>query len=181
MSLLTQSSLWANAVRQGYGSDFLSIDAIQRQKFLKYWWLGNVFFPITSYLYKTSVLLLNKRIFVQRPFQIVCWCVFAVNTGWFVGNWFALVLQCLPIPSMWGAAVATKCIPFDALWISLVSWSESQRWASLDYTRVLTLVSVLGVSMDIIIVALPIPMIWKLHLKTVDKFLLMGLFLLGAM
>lgn len=35
--------------------------------------------------------------------------------------------------------------------------------------------------MDVIIVALPVPMIWKLHLKTTDKVLLMGVFLLGAM
>lgn len=35
--------------------------------------------------------------------------------------------------------------------------------------------------MDIIIVAMPIPMIFKLHLKTIDKVMLMGLFLLGAM
>ena len=146
--MLTQSSLWANAVRQGYGSDYLSIDAHQRQEFLKYWWLGNVFFPITSYLYKSSVLLLNQRIFVQKPFQITCWCIFAANTCWFLGNWFALVFQCLPIPSMWGAAVATKCIEFNDLWISLVSWS---------------------VSMDVIILSLPLPMIWKLHLKIAGK------------
>lgn len=113
-------------MRQGYGSDYLRISALQRQEFLKYWWLGNIFFPVTSYLYKTSVLLLNKRIFVQKPFQIICWCVFGINTCWFVGNWFALLLECLPIPSMWGAAVATKCIAFDAVWISLVSWSEFQ-------------------------------------------------------
>ena len=125
-SLLIQSSFWAHAVGEGYGADYLRIDALQRQSFLKYWWLGNQFFPITSYLYKTSVLLLNMRIFVQRPFQIVCWCVFAVNTGWFIGNWFSLLLECLPIPSMWGAAVVEKCIAFDAVWFSLVSWSKSE-------------------------------------------------------
>lgn len=122
--MLTQSSLWANSVRQGYGADVYSISADQRSEFLKYWWLGNVFFPVTSYLYKTSALLLVKRIFVQKPFQILCWVVFGVNTAWFTGNWFSLVFQCYPIPSMWGAAIATKCIEFNDLWISLVSWSE---------------------------------------------------------
>lgn len=45
----------------------------------------------------------------------------------------------------------------------------------------LTSILLEGVSMDVIIVALPVPMIWKLHLKTADKLMLMGLFLLGAM
>lgn len=57
------------------------------------------------------------------------------------------------------AAVAETYISFNSLWISMVSWS---------------------VSMDAIILALPAPMIWRLHLRTAEKLMLMGLFLLGA-
>ena len=68
----------------------------------KYWYLGSLFYPLTLTLFKTSVILLNKRIFVQDKFQKICWAVLVVNACWGLGNFLGACFQCIPMSTMWG-------------------------------------------------------------------------------
>lgn len=110
-------------------------------------------------MFKTSVILLNKRIFIQRGFQIACWIILVVNSCWALGNILGTLFQCLPIPSMWGADIATSCFDMQGLWISIVVWD---------------------VSIDVWILAMSVPMVWKLNLRLKEKVMLTGVFTLGA-
>lgn len=63
---------------------------------------------------------------------------------------------------MWGAiTVGTKvtCFDLQGLWISLTIWD---------------------VSSDAWILAMSVPMIWRLHLNAKDKIMVTGVFFLGA-
>ncbi|KAK3677216.1 hypothetical protein LTR78_002754 [Recurvomyces mirabilis] len=153
------TTLWAMSVRTGYGSDYLKLSIPQRQEFNKYWFLGAIFYPVTLGLFKTSVILLNKRIFVQQKFQIVCWITLVVNSCWCLGNTLGWIFQCLPVQSMWGMAKARYCFDNDGKWISLVTWD---------------------VGTDVWIMAMAVPMIWHLRLATRQKIGLIGIFMLGA-
>lgn len=156
----------------------MKLNTFYREEFNKWWYLGSIFYLLTITLYKTSVILLLRRIFVQRGFQIACWCALVVNSCWGLGNIFGLVqyvnvdaryflltalfrwlFQCLPIPSMWGAVPATCCFDLHGLWISITAWD---------------------VSSDLGILIMPIPMVWKLNLKFGQKTIVTGVFLLGA-
>lgn len=159
ISCLIQTTLWALAVRTGYGADYLKLDTPHRRLFNKWWFIGSIFYPITIALFKTSVILLNKRIFVQRGFQILCWVTLVVNGSWAVGNTLGWTLQCLPVSAMWGAVAPTVCFDQKGLWISLTSWD---------------------VSSDVFILGMAVPMVWKLNLKTREKAMLTGVFCLGA-
>lgn len=159
MSCIAQTTLWALAVRAGYGADYLILDTYHRRLFNKYWFLGGCLYPLTIFLFKTSVLLLNKRIFVPKPFQIICWCTLVVNTSWFLGNWFGWIFQCKPISLMWGGSLTGSCFDEAGLWISIVAWD---------------------VSSDVWILSMVLPLVWKLNLKMREKTLLLGVFLLGA-
>jgi len=150
VSCLTQTVFWALSVRAGYGADYLKLSTSQRELFNKYWFFGGVFYPLTLALFKTSVILLNKRIFVQRSFQIICWVTLVINSCWALGNILGTIFQCIPIPIMWGAIPVTEgvCFDQDGLWISLVSWD---------------------VSSDVWILSMSIPLIWKLNLRLRER------------
>lgn len=75
-----------NGKISGYGADYLMLNTHFRQEFNKWWFLGSIFYLTTITLYKTSIILLLQRIFVQRGFQIACWCTLLVNTCWGLGN-----------------------------------------------------------------------------------------------
>lgn len=159
MSCLIQTTLWALSVRAGYGADYLKLDTAHRRLFNKWWFLGSIFYPVTIALFKTSVILLNKRIFVQRGFQILCWVTLVINSCWALGNTLGWTLQCFPVSAMWGAVAPTVCFDQKGLWISLTAWD---------------------VSSDVFILGMAVPMVWKLNLKTREKIMLTGVFCLGA-
>ncbi|KAH9909597.1 hypothetical protein F4778DRAFT_711975 [Xylariomycetidae sp. FL2044] len=158
-SCITQMVLWALAVRYGYGADYLRLDEYHRRMFNKWWFLGAILYPVTICLYKSSVILLNKRIFVQKHFQTASWIILIINICWGVGNTLGWIFQCIPIQLMWGDATEGVCWDMDGEWISLVAWN---------------------VFTDIAILTMPLPMVWKLNLKTRDKIMLSSVFLLGA-
>ena len=66
----------------GYGADYLLLNLYYKQQFNKWWFLGSIFWLLTLTLYKLSVILLLKRIFVQRVFQIACWCMIVLTSCW---------------------------------------------------------------------------------------------------
>lgn len=152
-------TFWGLAVRYGYGGDYLRLESYNRRMFNKWWFLGAIFYPVTIACYKTSVILLNKRIFVQDRFQTASWAILILNACWAIGNTLGWIFQCIPVKMMWGDATEGKCWDAKGEWISLVVWN---------------------VFTDVVIITMPLPMVWRLSLKTRDKVLLSGLFLLGA-
>lgn len=160
LSCLIQTTFWAKSVQTGYGADYLLLTQPQRMDFNKWWFFGNIFYPITLALFKTSVILLSKRIFVQKAFQRICWATLIVNGCWALGNILSTIFQCVPIPMMWGAVTEGSCWGQNALWISIVTWD---------------------VSSDVWIMGMTVPMIWKLQLRFKERMMLMGVFLLGTL
>lgn len=99
---IIQMTLWLLSVREGYGADYLMLNWPHQKLFNKYWFMGSWFYVLTLGLFKTSCILLLKRIFIQEKFQRVCWVVLTINTCWCVGNWLGNILQCIPVDTMWG-------------------------------------------------------------------------------
>ncbi|KAI7350739.1 hypothetical protein KC354_g12686 [Hortaea werneckii] len=160
VSCLIQCTFWAESVRYGYGAAYLLLDEWHRREFNKWWFFGSIFWPLTLTLFKTAIILMNKRIFIQKWFQHLCWCALVVNGCWGLGNILGTIFQCLPIPSMWGQVPAERCFNMTGLWISIVTWD---------------------VSTDVFVLGMAIPMVWRLNLKLRDKIMLTGVFMLGAL
>ncbi|KAI7238114.1 hypothetical protein KC330_g2754 [Hortaea werneckii] len=160
VSCLIQCTFWAESVRYGYGAAYLLLDEWHRKEFNKWWFFGSIFWPLTLTLFKTAIILMNKRIFIQKWFQHLCWCALVVNGCWGLGNILGTIFQCLPIPSMWGQVPAERCFNMTGLWISIVTWD---------------------VSTDVFVLGMAIPMVWRLNLKLRDKIMLTGVFMLGAL
>jgi hypothetical protein len=111
-------------------------------------------------LNKVSVLLLYMRIFVTRTFRVFCWMALIVVLGWSIGSIFATIFQCVPLKGSWDKTLDARCINSDTFWISY---------------------GALNIVTDVMVLALPMPMIWKLQMKLRDRIMLIGVFLLGGL
>lgn len=86
--------------------------------------------------------------------------VAAIVTAWFVSVEVATLLQCEPVDKFWNYAEAGSC--FD-----IVKFFEGSATAN--------------VIIDVTILLLPQPILWKLRMSMSNKIALCAIFLLGAL
>ncbi|KAL6721772.1 hypothetical protein ACLMJK_000877 [Lecanora helva] len=111
---------------------------------------------------KFTVLLLYRRIFTGEVFRKVIYVAYALVFIWTVGFFFANLLQCWPISINWTGFGQNPayCIDNNTMLIA-AAWSDM-------FT-------------DVAILALPLPCIWGLQMKTVHKVGVSAIFLLGLL
>ncbi|EED11956.1 conserved hypothetical protein [Talaromyces stipitatus ATCC 10500] len=95
---------------------------------------------------RASALLFYNRVFTRRAntaaFNAILWALHALNITWFIGIVFGTIFLCKPINKNWDPALPGTCGPTRALWIGS---------------------AVPSVSIDLIILILPLPKIWHLR------------------
>jgi hypothetical protein len=111
-------------------------------------------------LTKTSVLFFYARIFStqSRPFKWALWISQGLVWGWFVAICLVTVFMCNPVNKQWIPSVEGTCRPIGDLWLGS---------------------AIPSVIIDVIILVLPLPLIWKLRLKKSRKILVSGVFVCG--
>ena len=109
---------------------------------------------------KYSVLLFYRRLFpsksVLRTLQVVALVVLA----WQIVIIAGYIWECRPVQKAWDTMVPGTCIDLKKLWLGNAIPNS------------LT---------DIVIIIIPLPLIWKLHLPRSQRLLLCGVFLTGAL
>lgn len=114
-----------------------------------------------SALVKTSILLLYRRIFGVCPrFRITIYVCQTLVACYFVICLLLCIFGCKPVSYFWNKDQAGSC--FDE--------TQFFRWNG-----------VTSLLLDILILALPLPMIWRLRLKQEQKVALSGIFMLGGL
>jgi hypothetical protein len=111
-------------------------------------------------LNKVSVILLYMRIVICQQFQWLCYGALAPVTGSKIANVFATIFQCIPLERSWNKSIDGTCIDSSMFW--LVN-------------------AILNVTIDIIVLALPIYEIAKLQLKLQEKIRQHSIFLLSGL
>jgi hypothetical protein len=112
---------------------------------------------------KLSVLFLFRRIFVGNVFNVTSIIATVIVSMWAVSFFFATMFQCGKQPSyIWASpqSVAEHCADYKYIQLG---------HASSD------------VATDLIVLAIPIPIIWKLHMSAAQRIALLFVFLLGYM
>lgn len=111
---------------------------------------------------KISLLLLYYRIFgISKPFRIAVWTCAAIVFGWWSSVFFASIFQCSPVSASWDRTIPNaKCI---------------------DLTKYAYGNGVSNLLTDVMILALPGPMVMKLKVDKKSKATLMAIFLLGGL
>ena len=111
---------------------------------------------------KISLLLMYYRTFsADKTFRIALYAAGTVTIMWFLASFWDTVFQCTPIEASWNHSIPNaKC--------------QNIEKAALG-TGISNLI------LDVLFIALPIPVIWDLKLPKKSKLSLTGIFLLGIL
>lgn len=114
----------------------------------------------TIALVKSSILLFYARVFPGVRFRRYLYGLGAVVALWWIACQFTTIFECTPIHFFWTQNPTTgHCINVKSYFIGQ---------------------AIPNIITDIFIMALPLPLIWKLNLPQKQKFALSGIFLLGG-
>ncbi|KAF7864459.1 hypothetical protein EAF04_006593 [Stromatinia cepivora] len=117
------------------------------------------FWPIGVTLAKFSVLCLYARIFnINATFRLALWVTGAINLAWTFFVMISGIFQCNPVEKAWKPLIPGHCIDFYAWYITIAATSFF---------------------VDLIVLILPMPLLFKLRLRLPRKILVTLLFLLG--
>ena len=146
------------------GHHVLSLTYPQVVKYIKLLYVGEVQYGTALVLVKLAILLFYRRVFpmahVSAYWRIAWWVLLIVSTAT-IGFTFSAVFQCHPIAYTWDRTIqGGHCV-------DLVLYIRSS--------------SAINIVLDILILALPIPVFSKLQMGKSKKIGLMCLFLLGGL
>lgn len=91
-------------------------------------------------------------------FKYAVWSVHAMNVAWLIGTLLSVTFICSPIEKVWNFTLPGKCLNFKHLWLGN---------------------GLPNLIIDVIILVLPLPMLWKLQMKTVRRLQISGVFICG--
>lgn len=80
--------------------------------------------------------------------------------SWTIASLAATIFQCVPVKGAWNSSVSATCIDTNSFWMAY---------------------AVINILTDAIVLSLPIPQVFKLHLNIRQKITLCGVFLLGSL
>jgi hypothetical protein len=110
--------------------------------------------PVTLSLIKISICLFYNRIFPFRYSQIASWAIIAFTVAWTVGAFIFASASCRPLKAVWDPqalphACLTSTVPLTILF------------------------GVVDILIDVAILLLPMPLLYKLRVSLIEKI---GLF-----
>ena len=117
-------------------------------------------YTVAVTLAKYSILLFYSRIFKEKRFLLALRLVAVVVLLWFIAIQAAVFASCVPITALWDISVQGTCINFTAFYQGS---------------------GIPNVILNLVILALPLPMIWSLEIEKKHKFALSGVFLMGSL
>ena len=127
--------------------------------FFKMFFVGEILYFVCISLSKGSILCFYSRIFGPiKPFRWALKVAAILVAGWGIAGTFAVVFQCSPVKKTWELMTPGTCTIIEAQFISTAS---------------------LNVLIDLVLLLLPLPVLWRLQITKRQKIGLMGVFVLG--
>lgn len=136
---------------------------IPLDKFLTYekWGAASVVIYVPAVaLAKVSILIFYLRINPASSFRYQVFFVLFVTVGYMIAICLALIFECHPIPKFWDPFVEGKCVHVQDLYLAN---------------------GILNVVTDFLVLLVPVPMLWALHVSSRQKFVLGGIFATGSL
>lgn len=113
---------------------------------------------------KLSIVFFYRRLFRGKVFNIISITLICAICAWGVAFFFATLFECMPIEQVWKSLYGTpeheeKCYTYLPMFIAT---------------------AITNMCMDVLILTLPLPMVWRLKMPTRQKIAVSFFFLLGA-
>ena len=128
---------------------------------LKLLWVEYYIFDTGTSLAKSSALFFYARIFNSannKKFKYALWATQAAVFLWLFAILISVVFSCIPVQKTWQPWIEGHCSNEDTVWLGSV---------------------IPSIIIDFVILILPLPMLWKLQIKPLQKLLVTGIFICG--
>ncbi|EMD61100.1 hypothetical protein GGP41_010008 [Bipolaris sorokiniana] len=127
--------------------------------FLKNIYVGNILYTLCITSVKLSVLAFYWRLFEIKA-RITIYIVTAAAIAWCTAILLCVIFNCIPVQAAWDITITgAKCISIRAIYLGG---------------------SVPNVCLDLVIVLMPLPHVWRLHAPLAQRIVLAGMFALGT-
>lgn len=159
---LAQGSLELAIISLGLGKHISLLPLENTEQLLKALWIGEILFDTGMTFARYSVILFYSRIFVTRQktkFRYVLWTLHALNTAWLIACIFATIFGCTPVEHFWNRTSPGFCILTQHLWLGSASTAFF---------------------LDLADLVVPIPMLWRLHLRPPVKAFIAIVLVIGS-
>ncbi|KAL4745365.1 hypothetical protein BDW72DRAFT_198714 [Aspergillus terricola var. indicus] len=151
--------LSATVGRSGYPTQLY--DRITLERRAKIILANAVLYNTSVSLAKTSVLLLYRRIFTPvKAFLYVTVAMGLLVLGYWLTTVFGLIFAYSPVEAQWKSWIPHTIINYKAYGMAM---------------------GIANIALDLMILAMPQPLVWHLHMSHRQKVLLSGLFTLGGL
>jgi len=120
-------------------------------------WVGSLFYQLSLFLSKVSILLLYIRVLKYQPACRAAWIMLAVVVIYNIWLLATMLSICVPLEAFWDPNVRGDCKPGSTMWASIG----------------------LHITTDFLIFSIPLPVVWKMRLPCQKKLGLALLFALG--
>ena len=152
----TTATVWS-----GKGFHTHDIDPAYRSRVFVAFTAGQPTWGAANAAVKLSILHLYLTIFQDVRFRIVCYAAMFVSMGYFVSVFAETFSVCRPVAYNWNKKMHGTCNP--------------------KAKEVYLAAGLINLIVDVFIVAMPMPMLFRLHIPTARKVGLIAMFSLGGM
>lgn len=144
----------------GMGKHISTLSPEETTRFFKIFLADQFIYALTSPAVKLSIVLFYRKIFAVRKFRIAANYLIGTCVAWGTATFLSAALQCMPLAKFWDPSVNGYC-----------------------FNRAKFVLGIQGVNifLDIVILCMPMPMVWRLQRPWQDKLALSGVFLLGGL
>ncbi|KAF2010700.1 hypothetical protein BU24DRAFT_400218 [Aaosphaeria arxii CBS 175.79] len=160
--LMAFTAVAITLVHFGLGRHIWTLDETELLMVFKLFYTVYYVYDVSLFLTKTSALLFLTRLFPRHTnptwWNIALWVTHGMNSAWFVGICFGTAFMCKPLAKGWNPLIPGECGATSALWIGS---------------------AIPSVIIDLVILLLPLPKIWFLHISVARKTGVTLVFILG--
>ena len=129
---------------------------------LKWLYVAYFMYQIAECLCQLSLLAFYLRIMTQRSSRLAVWVLIGMVVCFGLGNTFAMIFQCTPIPFFWDG------------WRGEMSGYCGVNVQLFGFIR-----GGVEIFLDLAILTLPLPMLYKLNMSSKKKLQIMSMFCVG--
>ncbi|MCJ1363785.1 hypothetical protein MMC16_002894 [Acarospora aff. strigata] len=148
-------------IQYGSGKHAVALDADTIQQNLKVLLAGELIYVTCLFAIKISILSLYYRLFQShsRTFNIAVYLTACFTVAGWLTTFFVFLLQCDPMTYAFDKSIRGHCVNIKAICVAT---------------------SVINVVINILLLTLPLPVVWHLHVSKCQKLAISGMFLLGG-
>lgn len=160
--MTVMNGLGFRLIALGLGRPIAAVDPSMDQisEFLRLLFANELLYHLGLTLAKSSAVLFFYRIFDVGG----SWYYWSLRVThglvwlWLPASWLTTIFSCSPVEKYWQPWLPGTCLNQESIWLGI---------------------TIPNLLLDLVILLLPLPKLWKLKIKPAQKLLLTGVFLLG--